>query len=57
MDRSPVSTAGVPGLGLAVVLGGQVPVKIVVRVQGVSLAGGGRHLLTLDPTFLLGPLS
>lgn len=41
MDRSPVSTAGVPGLGLAVVLGGQVPVKIVVRVQGVSLAGGG----------------
>lgn len=41
MDRSPVSTAGVPGLGLAVVLGGQVPVKVLVRVQGVSLAGGG----------------
>ena len=36
MDRSPVSTAGVPGLGLAVVLGGQVPVKVLVRVQHLT---------------------
>lgn len=41
MDRSPVCTAGVSGLGLAVVLVGQVPVKVLVRVQGISLAGGG----------------
>ena len=41
MDRSPVSTAGVPGLSLAVVLVSQVPVKVLVRVHRISLAGGG----------------
>ena len=37
MDPSPVCTAGVPGLGLAVVLVGQVPVKVLVRVQREGL--------------------
>ena len=41
MDHSPVGTAGVPGLGLAVVFVRQVPVKVLVRVHRVSLAGRG----------------